>query len=181
MFNIGTILDEEQRQAEEWKLKGGGAFGRLFDRAVARKGMTREALEDAVSDRWQRNVSLIQPLQIILLAVLLQVVYFFSRRYFVEHLVFSMHFLSFAVLTTTLLWPVYYLIGIKPTRLNMTVAVAKFAVDIFYLFLALRLFYRGSPALVAVRALVVFGGYFSIYIFTYMVGMIAAIISVLLR
>jgi hypothetical protein len=181
MFDIGTILDEERRQAEELKIEGGGAFGRLFDRAVARKGVAREALEDAVSDRWQRNVSLIQPVQIILLAALLQIVYFFSRRYFVEHLVFSMHFLAFAVLTTTLLWPVYYLIGIKPTQLNMVIAALKFAVDIFYLFVALRLFYRGSPVLAAVRALVVFAGYFSIYIFTYLVAMIAAVTAVLYK
>jgi hypothetical protein len=85
------------------------------------------------------------------------------------------------VLTTTLLWPVYYLIGIKPTRLNMVIATGKFAVDIFYLFVALRLFYRGSPVLAAVRAFVVFAGYFSIYIVTYLVAMIAAVTAVLYK
>jgi hypothetical protein len=181
MFDIGLIIKNEKQMAEEWHLKGGGAYGRLFDRAAARKGVTREALEDAVSDRWQRNVSIIQPVQIIILALLLQIVYYFSRRYFVEHLVFSMHFLAFAILTTTMMWPVYYLIGIAPTRLNFLVAAAKFAVDIFYLFVALRLFYRGSPALAAVRALVVFAGYFTIYIVTYMVAMLAAMVAILFR
>jgi hypothetical protein len=181
MFDIGVIIKNEKEMAEQLHLKGGDAYGRLFDRAAARKGVARQSLEDAVSDRWQRNVSLIQPVQIILLAALLQIVYFFSRRYFVEHLVFSMHFLSFAILTTTLMWPIYYLIGIAPTRLNFAVATAKFAVDIVYLFVALRLFYRGSPVLAAVRALVVFAGYFTLYVVTYMVAMLAALISILFR
>ncbi|HEX8352770.1 MAG TPA: DUF3667 domain-containing protein [Pyrinomonadaceae bacterium] len=179
MFDIGVILENERQTAEQWGMKGGGALGKLFDRTAARKGVTRQALQDAVSDRWQRNLSLTQPVQIILLAVLLQVVYFFSRRYFVEHLVFSMHFLSFTVLTTTLLWPVYYVIGITPTRLNMLVAVAKFAVDVLYLFVALRLFYRGSPAVAAVLALVVFAGYFVIYVVNYVAAMVAALTAVI--
>jgi hypothetical protein len=179
MFDIGLILENERQMGQEWKLKGQGVFGSLFDRVAARKGVTRESLQDAVSDRWQRNVSLIQPTQIILLAALLQIVYFFSRRYFVEHLVFSMHFLAFAIMTTTLMWPVYYLIGIKPTRLNMLVATAKFAVDVVYLFVALRVVYRGSPALAAVRALVVFAGYFCVYVVTYLIAMFAALRAVL--
>jgi hypothetical protein len=179
MFDMGLILENERQMGEEWKLKGQGAFGRLFDHVAARKGVKREALLDAVSDRWQRNFSLTQPAQIILLAVLLQVVYFFSRRYFVEHLVFSMHFLSFTSLTTTLMWPVYYLIGIGPTRLNMLISLTKFAVDILYLFVALRLFYRGSPAVAAVLALVVFAGYFFIYVLNYMVAMVAALGAIL--
>jgi hypothetical protein len=181
MFDIGLIIQNDREMAEQWHLKSGGALGRLFERVAAKKGVTSEALQDAVSDRWQRNVSLIQPAQIILLAVLLQVVYFFSRRYLVEHLVFSMHFLSFAILTTTLLWPVYYVIGIKPTLLNTVIALAKVAVDVFYLFVALRVFYRGSPALAAVRALVVFVGYFIIYVGTYVIAMVAALTSVLFR
>lgn len=181
MFDIGLVLENERQTAEQWKLKGGGALGRMFDRVAERRGVTRESLQDAVSDRWQRNLSLTQPVQIILIAVLLQVVYFFSRRYFVEHLVFSMHFLSFTVLTTTLMWPLYYFIGITPTRLNMLVAVFKFALDIFYLFVALRFFYRGSPAVAAVLALVVFAGYFTIYVVNYVAAMIAALNAVLLR
>jgi hypothetical protein len=139
----------------------------------------RRSLEDAVGDRWQRNVSLVQPVQIILLALLLQAVYLFSRRYFVEHLVFSMHFLSFAILTTVLMFPAYYAIGIHPSRLNMALAAVKFTVDVFYLFVALRAVYRDSPALALLRAPVVFAGYFAIYLATYVGAMLFALRAVL--
>jgi hypothetical protein len=178
-YDVGLILENERESAEQWKIKNGGAFGRLFDRAAARKGVAKENLEDSVNERWQRNVSLIQPVQILLLALLLQCVYLFSRRYFVEHLVFSMHFLAFTTLTVTLMWPIYYLIGIHPTGFNMFVALSKFLLDIFYLFVALRAVYRGSSALAVLLAFVVFAGYFVIYLFIYLFALFAAMLSVL--
>ena len=179
MFNIGLVLENERQVGVQMKLKDTGVISRRLDAAAERKGVTRQSLEDAVSERWQRNVSLVQPAEIIALAVLLQLVYLFSRRYFVEHLVFSMHFLSFAVLTTTLMFPVYYLIGLHPSRLNFAVAVLKFLLDVFYLFVALRAVYRDSPGAALLRAPVVFAGYFVIYLLTYSLTMIAAFASVL--
>jgi hypothetical protein len=181
MFDIGMILQNERQTLEQWHVKGEGAFTKLLRRAAERKGVTPESLQEPFNERWQRDVSLVQPASIVALALLLQLVYVFSRRYFVEHLVFSMHFLSFATLTTTLMWPVYYFfIGIHPAGRNYLVALAKFAVDIAYLFIALRAVYRGRTALAAVRALVVFVSYFVIYIATFMVALSAAAVSVLL-
>jgi hypothetical protein len=181
MFDVRLIVENERQMAAQWKLPNGDIYDRLFARAAARKGTPVEALYDTVNEHWQRNVSLLQPLQIIMLAVLLQLVYFFSRRYFVEHLVFSMHYLSFAVLTTTLMWPLYYLIGIHPTLKNMAFAFAKFAIDILYLFVALRVFYRGRLALAVLRALVVFAGYFAGYAIVYMIALFSAMFPVLFR
>ena len=179
MFNIGLVLENQRQIGVQMKLKGTDVINRRLDSTAERKGLTRQALEDALSERWQRNVSLVQPAEIIALAVLLQLVYLFSRRYFVEHLVFSMHFLSFAVLTTTLLFPVYYLIGLHPSRLNLAVAALKFVVDVFYLFVALRAVYRDSPGAALLRAPVVFAGYFVIYLLTFSLTMLAAFRSVL--
>jgi hypothetical protein len=179
MFDIRLILENQRQLAAQLKMPNGNLYDRLFSRAAARKGTTNEALYDAVNEHWQRNVSLLQPLQIVTLAVLLQLIYFFSRRYFVEHLVFSMHYLSFAVLTTTLMWPVYYLIGIHPTLENMTFAFAKYALDILYLFVALRVFYGGRLALAVLRALIAFGGYFVGYAAIYMIAIAAALFTVL--
>ena len=182
MFDIGVTLANERQTLERMHIKGEGAFTRLFKRAAERKNVPPESLQDPFNERWQRNLSLIQPAIIVALALLLQLVYVFSRRYFVEHLVFSMHFLSFATLTTTLMWPVYYFfIGIQPTMRNFLVGSSKFVVDIVYLFFALRAVYRGRTALAAVRALVVFVGYFVIYITTFMVALAGAAASVLVR
>jgi hypothetical protein len=179
MFNIGLVLENQRQIGVQMKLKGTDVINRRLDSTAERKGLTRQALEDALSERWQRNVSLVQPAEIIALAVLLQLVYLFSRRYFVEHLVFSMHFLSFAVLTSTLMFPVYYLIGMNLSWLNFAVAGLKFLVDVFYLFVALRAVYRDSPGAALLRAPVVFAGYFVIYLLTFSLTMLAAFRSVL--
>ncbi|MFL6281931.1 MAG: DUF3667 domain-containing protein [Pyrinomonadaceae bacterium] len=179
MFNVGMIVENERQMSEQMHLPNGGVYGRLFARASARKGESVESLEDAVNEKWQRNVSLLQPAQIFALAVLLQILYIFSRRYFVEHLVFSMHFLAFTTLTTTLMWPVYFLLGIAPTRYNMLVAVSKFLLDIFYMFLALRAVYKGSHAFAVLRAFVLFVGYFVTYILVFLVALFVAMFAVL--
>ncbi len=179
MFNVAMIVDNERQMSEQMHLPNGGVYGKLFSRASARKGESVETLEDAVNEKWQRNVSLLQPAQIFILAVLLQLLYIFSRRYFVEHLVFSMHFLAFTTLTTTLMWPVYYFLGIAPTRYNMLVAVSKFLLDIFYMFLALRAVYRGSHGFAVLRAFVLFVGYFVTYILVFLVALFVAMFAVL--
>lgn len=179
MFNVAMLVENEKQMSEQMHIPNGGLYGRLFSRASARKGTSVESLYDAVNEKWQRNVSLLQPAQIVTLALLLQLLYVFSRRYFVEHLVFSMHFLAFTSLTTTLMWPIYFFLGIAPTRYNMLVAVSKFLLDILYMFVALRAVYRGSHAFAVLRAFVLFVGYFLAYIFIYMVALFAAMFSAL--
>lgn len=179
MFNIAMIVENEREFAAQWRLPNGGLYDKLFARASARKGTSVESLYDAVNEKWQRNVSLLQPAQIAVLAALLQLLYLFSRRYFVEHLVFSMHCLAFTSLTTTLMWPVYYFVGIAPTRFNMYVAGSKFLLDILYMFVALRAVYSGSRGFAVLRAVVLFVGYFLAYLFVFMVALFTAMFSVL--
>jgi len=182
MFDIGMLLRNERQTLEQWHIKGEGGFTKLFRHAAERKNVPPESLQEPFNERWQRDLSLIQPAIIVALALLLQLVYVFSRRYFVEHLVFSMHFISFATVTMMLMWPVYYFfIGIQPTMRNFLIASSKFVVDIVYLFFALRAVYRGRTALDALRAVVVFAGYFVIYVITNMVAVAAAAYAVLIR
>jgi hypothetical protein len=173
------IVENEKQFAAQMNVPNGGFYDRLFARASARKGASVESLYEAVNEKWQRNVSLLQPAQIVVLAGLLQLLYVFSRRYFVEHLVFSMHFLAFTSLTVTLMWPVYFFLGIAPTRYNMLVAVSKFLLDIFYMFVALRAVYRGSHAFGVLRAFVLSVGYFVTYVLIYMVALFSAMYAAL--
>jgi hypothetical protein len=181
LFDIRYIIETEPRVAEQMKLPGEGRnYEKLFAHIARRRGVPAESLYETFNERWQRYVSLLGPAQIVALALLLQVVYFFARRHFVEHLVFAMHFLSFSTLTTTLIWPVYYFTGIHLSGASMTVAMLKFVVDIVYLFFALRAVYRGHPALVVLGAVFVFVGYFVIYSATNLAALFAALLSLLL-
>ncbi|MCA1633076.1 MAG: DUF3667 domain-containing protein [Acidobacteria bacterium] len=173
-YDIGRVMETQRQLAQQWKLKDADILARRLEGVAARKRITPEALYESINEKWNRNASLVQIPQIVLLALLLHVVYLF-RRYFIEHLVFSLHFLSFTALTLVLMWPVYFVLGINPTLLNMLVALAKFLLDIFYLFVAARVFYRESVGKALLRAPVIFVGYFVIYIIMYNVAMLTAL------
>ena len=93
-----------------------------IERLAAKKKMDVSSLLDRLSDKWQHYMSLMPLLIVGAFALVLQLVFIFSRRFFVEHLVFSMHFVSFSTLTVVLLWPVYLFIGIKQGTVNYTIA-----------------------------------------------------------
>jgi hypothetical protein len=182
VFDIRYIIESEPEYARQMGLPGDGRnYERLFAEVARRRNVPAEGLYDTFNEKWQRNVSLLGPVQIVALAVLLQVVYYFSRRYFVEHLVFSMHFLSFSTLTTVFFWPVYYFTGIRATGAGLIVAGVKFLLDIVYLFFAQRAVYRGHPVIVVLGAVFVFLGYFFIYSVTNLAALFGAMVSVMLR
>ncbi|HLM54723.1 MAG TPA: DUF3667 domain-containing protein, partial [Pyrinomonadaceae bacterium] len=97
----------------------------LLDRFAARKNISREELFNRLSEKWQRYMSLSSLLFVGGFALVLQLVFLSARRYFVEHLVFSMHFVSFSTLSVLLLWPVYFAVGIKTGGVNSLIAVFK--------------------------------------------------------
>jgi hypothetical protein len=175
-YNIKQVVEMQKEVAAEWKLPNADAMSKRLEQVAARKGVTTEALYESINEKWNRNASLIHIPQIILLALLLQLVYLF-RRYFVEHLVFTLHFLSFTALTVVMMWPIYFVLGIKPTVWNMLVVLVKFLIDIFYLFVAARVFYKESVGKALLRAPVIFVGYFVIYVILHNVAMIAALRS----
>ena len=182
VFDIRYIIETEPQTAKKMGLPGDGRnYERIFAEIARRKNVPPESLYDTFNDKWQRNVSLLGPVQIIALAVLLQIIYLYTRRYFVEHLVFSMHFLAFSTLMTVLLLPLYFFTGIHMSGASLAVAGVKFLLDIVYLFFAQRAVYRDHPVIVVVGAVFVFLGYLAIYTSTNLAALAAAIVSIMLR
>jgi hypothetical protein len=171
MFNFGQIVESEKSFVTARNMQQKPLYERIVERVAERRRLSREAAIEAINERWGRTFSLFQVPEIALFSLLLAVVYFFSRRYLVEHVVFSLHFLAFTSLTTALLWPLYLVIGIKPTALNFVIAAAKFILDIVYLFYAQRAFYREPPLKAILRAPVLFAGYFIIYIVIFLASL----------
>jgi hypothetical protein len=174
--DIGRTVATGRQMAEQWKLPNADALAKSLDRVAAHKGITTELLYERINEKWNRNASLIQIPQILLVALMLQFVYLF-RRYFVEHLVFSLHFLAFTSLTTVMMWPLYLVLGIQPTLYNLLVVLVKFMVDIFYLFVAARVFYKETFGKALLRAPVIFVGYFVIYVVLQNIAMFMALRS----
>jgi len=178
MFDLRNIAETEQKMLAAQGVTRPPVYYTIVDRIAARKGTSREAVIEAVNDRWSRNASFVQIPEILAFALLLRLLYLFSRRHFVEHVVFSLHFLSFAALSTTLMWPIYFALGIVPSGLNMLVAVGKFLLDVAYLFVAVRVFYRDTVGWALLKAPVIFAGYFVIYVMAFLAALFASIAAV---
>jgi hypothetical protein len=153
---------------------------KVFDRFAAKKHIERGELFDRLSDKWQRYMSLSPLLFVGGFALVLQLVFLLTRRYFVEHLVFAMNFVAFSTLTVVLLWPLYFFIGVKPGGVNTLVAVFKWLLDIVYMFFAVRAVYRLGNVRTLLASLLLTLGYFTSYMIVLGGALIAAIISVAL-
>jgi len=92
---------------------------------------------------------------------LLKIAYVFSRRYYIEHLIFSLHFLSFTFLTTIILWPVYIFVGVKPTTASLLLSLFVTLIGVAYLFFALRAVYRQSSGMTLLKTVLLYLGSFS--------------------
>ena len=148
-----------------------------YERLAAKKRMEVSALFDRVSEKWQRYMSLTPLILVGGFALVLQLVFIFSRRYFVEHLVFSMHFVSFSTLTVVMLWPVYFFIGIKQGGVNYVLAGLKWALDIAYMFFAVRAVYGLRPARTLLASVLLVVGYFVCYVIVLGGTLAAAVVS----
>jgi hypothetical protein len=170
MYDLGNLL--AQNQSRE-------AIAPL-ERLAAKKHMETEAFLDRVSEKWQRLMSLSGLLFVAGFALVLQLVFMFSRRYFVEHLVFSMHFFSFSLLSVVLLWPIYFFIGIKSGGLNTWVAVFKWLLDIVYMYFAVRAVYQLGTARTFLASLLLTLGYFLSYMLIFIGTLVVALVNVAL-
>jgi hypothetical protein len=177
-FDFGRIVDTEREMMAQLGGKGQGVYDKLLGEIEAERGLSRAAVLENINERWSRNVSLFQVPLVLAYALLLQLLYVFSRRHFVEHVVFSLHFIAFTALTVVLMWPIYYVLGIAPSAVTMTVAAAKFLLDMAYLFFAARAFYKDSTGWALLKAPVMFFAYFIVYVVTYIVALLVALFSV---
>jgi hypothetical protein len=158
-----------------------GNLLKLVSRRAERKHVEPLAMLDQMSEKWQRFMSLSPVVLVAAFALVLQLVFLFSRRYFVEHLVFSMHFVSFSMLATVLMWPIYFFIGVRPSGpANYTVAAGKWLLDLAYMFFAVRTVYRLGTARTLAVSVPLVVGFFLSYLLVFVGTMILALLVVAL-
>ncbi|HVF55377.1 MAG TPA: DUF3667 domain-containing protein [Pyrinomonadaceae bacterium] len=153
-----------------------GNVVKLIDKWAARKNIPRDMFVDMVSEKWQKHISWLQILVVIFIALLLKLIFIFSGRYFVEHLVFSLHLVSFSFLVVVLLWPVYLVVGVDPTPRSQLLASGVWLIYIAYLFMALRAVYKLKVFKTLLLSIIVFVGYFVSYVLVYLTAIIVALV-----
>jgi hypothetical protein len=170
MFDLEKFIKQSKREESM----------QLFERFAAKKHMQLPELFDRLSEKWQRYMSLSPLLFVGGFALVLQLVFLFSRRYFVEHLVFSMHYVSFSTLALVLLWPAYYFVGIKQGGASTLVGVFKWLLDVAYMYFAVRAVYGLGRVRTILASVLLVVGYFLSYALVLVAAVVAAIINVAL-
>jgi hypothetical protein len=170
VYDLETLIESD----------GTGVWRKGVDELAGKTSLARDVFIEKVNEKWQTYISWFQITNVIFFAVLLQIVYLFSRRYFVEHLIFSLHFLSFTFLSTVILWPLYILIGVKPTPASLLLNLIVTLIGLVYLFFALRAVYRQSAAMTLLKTILLYFGSYLI-ILTIMLGtLVLAFVNVII-
>ena len=100
-----------------------GLLGKKLERAAEKRHITTEAILDRINEHWEKDASLFQFGDVFFFAVVLALVFHNRRRYFVEHLLFSLHTLSFVFLFgSVIIWPYYAFSGLRITFLVPTLS-----------------------------------------------------------
>jgi predicted RNA-binding Zn-ribbon protein involved in translation (DUF1610 family) len=170
VYDLETFIESDQT----------GSWGRGINQLAEQGHLARDVFIEKVNEKWQVYISWFQITNVIFFALLLQFVYMFSQRYFVEHLIFSLHFLSFTFLSTVILWPLYIYVGVKPTTASLLLSLFVTLIGIVYLFFALRTVYRQPLLMTLLKTALLYVGSYLI-ILSIMIGtLILACVQVLL-
>jgi Protein of unknown function (DUF3667) len=141
------------------KLDKQHAIGRLFDKIAAKKHLTHEQVEEQLDEQWKHAISAMQLATSIVLAAGMRLLW--RRRYFVEHLVFAMHFLSFQFLLAILLWPLYWRYGIdRVGEHQFFQLVGVYVPATLYLYFGIRRYYGDPPVRAAFKTVGTVVAYF---------------------
>jgi hypothetical protein len=151
-----------------------GNLDRLLGKLAAKKHLPKEVLVDRIQTRIHKISTAMQFANVLVLAGMLALLY--HKRYFVEHLVFAFHFLSFAYLTSVLLRPISGWLGIQ-TLPAILWSVAVTVLLFTYMFLALRRLYQQGAGLTLIKAFVTYAVAQTVLIITPAVTLLAGIIA----
>lgn len=148
-------------QMEDGKATASGWGSREIDERMAR-GM--EAIEKNPRAFIKTMISNIPSMMLVflpLIALILKVLYIFSRRYYVEHLMFSLHFHS-AVFLLLLLWMLFLELSLAWTALEVLRPWLTAAVWIYipvYLYKSMRRVYGQGHLMTSLKFMLLFLSY----------------------
>jgi hypothetical protein len=154
-----------------------GALHKLLDKKAKRIHVTADELEQRLDERWHKNYSLLQLLNIAGYALVLKVLY--HRRYLAEHLVFAAHALAFSyIFSIVFVWPIFAVAGFQPGLTYKVTIAATNIILLVYLFLAQRRFYGDSPASTAFKTVLLLGGRVAIMVVLMGGSFVVAVLTV---
>ena len=177
MYDVGKVIATQKSMLGSQGNEAARPIEAGIRKESAERGVNPRYVEQEINDKWVRNSSFLQIPLIVVLALLLQLVHLSSRRYFVEHLVFSMHVISFTGLTVVMMWPIYYFRGTELTAAAAAISFAKFIIDATWIVIATRTFYGRSLGKSLLLGLISYVGYYLVFFAMSQLALILALRS----
>lgn len=162
-----TAAEEEYQwtfpsiQMEDGKAEASGWGSREIDERMARGAEAIQRNPRAFIKTMLDNIPSMMLIFLPLIALILKFLYIFSRRYYVEHLMFSLHFHS-AVFLLLLLWILFIELAETWTRLAVLVPWSSAAVWIYipvYLYKSMRRVYGQGHWMTSFKFIMLFFSY----------------------
>ena len=148
VYSVGTMK----------RFDTGGSLTKLLDRKAAKRHITREALAEQVDHHWRSNLSMLQLVNIVGIALVLKLLYLRRKRALAEHLVFAAHYLCFSYIVFLLIWPVYAVVGFSPGPLQKTLTTRPVVVNVISRYFAQRRHYCPSTGRTLTKTACRWGG-----------------------
>ncbi len=137
-----------------------GQYEKMVVSAAQRLGLEPGAFIERTNERWQFVISITQLVYPVLVGATLFLLYRGRAPFFVQHLIFALHYLTFMNVTLVLFLPLYAFAGLKLNAAYALVSLASVAWHVIYLFQALRRVYQGSTGETIGGAIVTYMVYF---------------------
>ena len=125
--------------------------------AMARaRGMEPKALAEKATQKAEKYAALLRFASVLVSGLFLSAFYLLMKRYYVEHLIFSLHFYSFDFFTKSLFALAFILTAAAGWKLPVMALNMFYPVALIYLVFALRQVYRQSWVMTTTKAVVLF-------------------------
>jgi hypothetical protein len=151
-----------------------GQVDRAWTKLAAKKHLPKEIVVERVQASVHKLSTAMQFANVLVAAVVLALLY--HKRYFVEHLVFAFHLLSFTFLTSSLLHPLTFRLDIYSWSSYLTSGVTL-TVYLAYLFLALRRVYQQSAGLTFIKSVLTLAATWLALVLTQIVALVLGVIA----
>jgi hypothetical protein len=136
-------------------------------------GLSHVAFTDAVNSRIKDNLNVLFYFVVFILAALFKVFWAGSGKYYIEHLYYLLHLISFGLLRNIFLIPLIYY------DFLVAALVISAGTQLVYTYISIRVVYKTAPLKTALNVLLTIAGFIVVLAPTLLLSLVIAVIQIL--
>lgn len=142
------------------------------------RGVNVQTLMEKVQQRQEKFATILRFGSVLVSGVFLTLLYYGTKRYYVEHLIFSLHYYSFDFFTKSIFGLLFVAVSLMGWKLSSQVLNLFYPLAFIYLPFALRRVYKQSWGKTLVKSVVLFLCETALFFAVNIIGFFGAILSV---